>query len=196
MHSAVSIDLGAGDGRYVLHRAAEYPTELVLAIDASHLAMRDASRRAARAARKGGFPNTRFIASGVDQLPAELAGLASLVTVLFPWGSLLRAAVGADADGAAAIARLVAPDGTLRLLVSAAERDAGSGGVVDLDPAAVVGAYREQGLEARACRPASAADLAAAHSSWGRRLLSSGRDRRTWLIELARPVALESGHGA
>ncbi|HKO33163.1 MAG TPA: hypothetical protein VJY85_05405 [Candidatus Limnocylindria bacterium] len=158
--------------------------------------MRDASWRAARSARKGALPNARFIASGVEQLPGELAGLASFVTVHFPWGSLLRAAVGAEADGTTAIARLVAPGGLLRLLVSAAERDAAGGGVVDLDPSAVVGAYRRLGMEARACRSVSADDLAAAHSSWGRRLLSSGRQRRTWLIELARPVVLESGHGA
>ena len=148
--------------------------------------MRDASRRAARPAGKGGLPNARFIASGVEQLPADLAGMASFVTVHFPWGSLLRAAVGDDVDGAAEIARLVARGGLLRLLVSAAARDAG-GGVVDLDPGAVVAAYRELGMEARGCRPASADDLAAAHSTWGRRLLSSGRDRRTWLIELGAP---------
>ena len=104
---------------------------------------------------------------GVEQLPAELAGLASLVTVHFPWGSLLRAAVGDDPAGAAGIARLVAPGGRLRLLVSAAERDANGGGVVDLDPGAVAAAYRELGMELCACRPASAADLAAAHSTWG-----------------------------
>jgi hypothetical protein len=51
----------------------------------------------------------------------------------------------------------------------------------------VVTAYRELGFEPRACRPASAADLAAAHSTWGRRLLASGRERRTWLIELGAP---------
>jgi len=158
----------------------------VLAVDASHQATREASRRAARPARRGGLPNARFIASGVEQLPAELSGLASFVAIHFPWGSLLRAAVGADADGAAAIARLVASRGLLRLLVSAAARDA-AGGLVDLDPAAVVGAYRALGMEPRACRPASAEDLAASHSTWGRRLLSSGRDRRTWLIELGAP---------
>ena len=146
--------------------------------------MRDASRRAARSTHKGGLPNALFIASGLEQLPAELAGFASLVTVYFPWGSLLRAAAGQDADGAAGIALLVAPGGLLRLLVSAAERDAG-GGVVDLDPAAVVAAYHRLGLEPRSCRPAASADVAAAHSTWGRRLLSSGRERRTWLIELA-----------
>ena len=79
--------------------------------------------------------------------------------------------------------------GLVRLLVSTADRDATGGGVVDLDPASVVGAYCELGLRPRACRPASADDLAAAHSTWGRRLLSSGRERRTWLIELtAAPV--------
>lgn len=150
--------------------------------------MREASRRAAAPERKGGLPNARFIVSGFEQLPDELAGFASLVTVLFPWGSLLRAASGQDAEGAARIARLVAPGGRLRLLLSAAARDATSGGVADLDPATVVAAYAELGLAARACRPASAEDLAAAHSTWARRLLASGRDRRTWFIELAAPA--------
>lgn len=150
--------------------------------------MRDASRRAAAPERKGGLPNARFIASGFEQLPAELAGFASLVTVHFPWGSLLHAASGGDRAGAAGIARLVGPGGRLRLLLSAAERDATAGGVADLDPSVVVAAYVDLGLEARACRPASAEDLAAAHSTWARRLLASGRDRRTWLIELAAPA--------
>ena len=181
------MDLGAGDGRYVLHRAVENPTELVLAIDASHVAMRESSRRAAAPVRKGGLPNASFIASGVEQLPGELAGLASLVTVHFPWGSLLRAAAGRDAEATERIAGLVAPGGRLRLLLSAADRDATSGGLDDLDPAAVLSAYHALGMEPGACRSASAEDVQAAHSTWGRRLLASGRDRRTWLIELTAP---------
>jgi hypothetical protein len=156
----------------------------VLAIDASHDAMRVASRRAAVPARRGGLPNALFIASGLEQLPAGLADLASLVTIHFPWGTLLRAAAGRDPEGAAAIARLVPPGGVLRLLLSAAGRD-GAAGLADLDPAAVVDAYRELGLRPSACRPATEADIAAARSTWGKRLLSSGRDRATWLIELA-----------
>jgi hypothetical protein len=181
------MDLGAGDGRYVLHRAAEHSTELVLAMDASHAAMRDASRRAARPASKGGLPNARFIASGLELLPRQLAGFASLVTVHFPWGSLLRAAAGRDVDGAAGIVRLVTPGGRLRLLVSAADRDATSGGLDDLDPAAVLSAFGALGLEPVACRPASAEDIQAAHSTWGRRLLASGRARHTCLLELTAP---------
>jgi hypothetical protein len=155
----------------------------VLAIDASHEALRDASRRAAAPVRRGGLPNARFIASGLEQLPAGLGGLASLVTVHFPWGSLLRAAIGQDVDGAAAVARLVAPGGVLRLLVSAADRDA-SGGVAAVDAAAVVEAYRELGMRPGACRSATGEDIAAARSTWAKRLLSSGRERATRLIEL------------
>ena len=118
--------------------------------------MRDASRRAARPARKGGLPNARCIASGFEQLPVELAGFASLVTVHLPWGSLLRAAAGRDANGAAGIARLVAPGGRLRLLLSAADRDATSGGMEDLDPGEVLSTYAALGLAPVACRPASA----------------------------------------
>jgi hypothetical protein len=155
----------------------------VLAIDASHAVMRDASRRAAAPARRGGLPNALFIVSGLEQLPAEPAGLASLVTVHFPWGSLLRAAAGHDVHGAALVAGLVAPHGVLRLLLSAAERDA-AGGMSDIDPGHVADTYRGLGMRLIRCRPATADDIAAAHSTWARRLLTSGRDRATWLIEL------------
>jgi 16S rRNA (adenine(1408)-N(1))-methyltransferase len=179
--------VGAGDGRFVLSRATEHPEELVLAIDASHAAMREASRRAARA----GMPNALFVASALDQLPSELAGLASLVTVQFPWGTLLDAANARDAAGTDRLAALVGPSGRLRLLLSASVRDA-SRGLTALEPEAIVAAYRHLGFELVVCRPASDADIAASRSSWGRRLTAVGGDRRTWLLELRR---VESGGG-
>jgi hypothetical protein len=183
--------VGAGDGRFVLSRASEHPDELVLAVDASHAAMRESSWRAGRAAKRGGLPNALFIASSLEQLPAELWGLASLATVHFPWGSLLDAAVGRDPVGTERLARLVAPGGLLRLLVSASARDA-AGGATALDPAAVVAAYAALGFAAEGCRPATLDDVEAARSSWGRRLLTSGGDRQAWLIEL-RLVESERG---
>jgi 16S rRNA (adenine(1408)-N(1))-methyltransferase len=158
---------------------------LVLAVDASHAAMRRASWRAARAARRGGLPNAVFVAASLEALPPDLAGLGALVTVHFPWGSLLRAALGEDGEGARAIARLVAPGGRLRLLLSASERDAGRGATA-LEPGRVVAAYRGLGMRGHACRPASRADIRV--STWGKRLLMAGGDgRQAWLIELDRP---------
>jgi 16S rRNA (adenine(1408)-N(1))-methyltransferase len=185
------MDLGAGDGRYALARATAHADELVLAVDASHVAMRESSWRAGRSAKRGGLPNALFVASALEQLPPALDGVASLVTVHFPWGSLLDAAMGRDADGAARLARLVQPGGALRLLVSASERDA-SRGAAELDPGAVVTTFAACGFVAERCRPATRDDVAEARSTWGRRLLASGQDRHAWLIELRR---VESGRG-
>jgi hypothetical protein len=109
----------------------------VLGVDASHAGMGEASHRAGRSERRGGLPNAIFVASSLEALPPELAGLATLVTLHFPWGTLLRAALGQDAEGAARLARLPAAGGRLRLLLSAAERDAGRGAVA-IDPEGVV----------------------------------------------------------
>jgi 16S rRNA (adenine(1408)-N(1))-methyltransferase len=185
------MDVGAGDGRFVITRASEHPEELVLAVDTSHAAMRETSWRAGRSARRGGVPNAVFVASSLDQLPAELSDIASLVTVHFPWASLLQAAIGRDPAGTDRLAALVAPGGRLRLLVSASQRDAVKGATA-LDPESIVPAYRTRGFALEHCREASAADAAAARSSWGRRLLTVAGDRRAWLIELRR---VESGDG-
>jgi 16S rRNA (adenine(1408)-N(1))-methyltransferase len=160
----------------------------VLAVDASHAAMAEATRRAARNPRKGGLPNALFVASALEALPPRLDGLASVVTVHFPWGSLLRAAVGQNAAGAARLAALVAPGGMLRLLVSAAPRDAAAGAAT-LDPAGLVATYLSLGMSVCTCRPATLDDVAAARSSWGRRLMASGGDRSAWLLELWRDEA-------
>jgi 16S rRNA (adenine(1408)-N(1))-methyltransferase len=185
------MDVGAGDGRFALARAAEHGDELVLAVDASHAAMRQSSWRASRSQRRGGLPNAVFVASSLVQLPAALAGFAQLVTVHFPWGSLLDAAVGGDPVGTERLARLLAPGGVLRLLVSASQRDT-AGGATALDPAAVVAAYAVHGFVTDTCRPATLDDVESARSSWGRRLLTSGGDRQAWLIELGR---VESADG-
>jgi 16S rRNA (adenine(1408)-N(1))-methyltransferase len=182
----VTLDLGTGDGHFVLARAAVRPDELVLGLDASHAAMAKASRRAARPVRRGGLPNARFVVAAVESLPGELVGFGDLVTIHFPWGSLLRGATGADPAVAERLASLVAEDGRLRLLLSGAARDAGRG-ISEVDPAPIVSAYERLGLRPAEVRPASVADVDAARSSWGRRLLRGGKGTRlAWLVELTR----------
>jgi SAM-dependent methyltransferase len=186
----VTVDLGAGDGRFVLAHAAENPDRLVVGIDASPDAMRDASRRAARSADRGGLPNARFVVSAIEALPAGLESFADLVTVHFPWGSLRDAAVGADPLLTARIARLVRPAGRLRLLLSADERDGGP----DINPDSVAGVYAAHGLRLNAVRPATLDDAVAAHSSWGKRLLRRpAPGRLAWAVDLDRPPSHRLG---
>lgn len=146
--------------------------------------MREASHRAARP--RTALLNARFAVSSLETLPVELDGQFDLVTVHFPWGSLWDAATARDPRPAARLAALVRPGGELRLLLSRAERD----GKPDLDPEAVGDAHAALDLVVAEVRPAGLEDAAAAHSSWGKRLLANGVESRSaWLIRLNRPAA-------
>jgi 16S rRNA (adenine(1408)-N(1))-methyltransferase len=131
-----------------------------------------------------------FVAAGVEMLPHELVGLADLVTVRFPWGSLLRGALGLDASSAAAVARLVAPAGALEMTVSVQDRDAvglgrPAGPFGDRDIERIRRAYTRLELELCDVRPLGLEDLTDLHSSWARRLRFD-RDRCAWSLRLER----------
>jgi 16S rRNA (adenine(1408)-N(1))-methyltransferase len=157
----------------VLAEAARDPDALAIGIDADARSMERASRRAARPARKGGARNALFVVAAAGNLPTELGGLGSLVTVRLPWGSLLRGCLGADPPVAAGVAGLVRPGGTLELLLAPAERD--GLGATPAEAAAVVEAARAAfegcGLRFLAAGPATAGDLARSGSTWAKRLI-------------------------
>lgn len=67
----------------MLATAAAQPDRLVVGVDANADAMTEAARRAAKPNR-GGLPNALFVAAAVEALPAELDGVADLVTAHFP----------------------------------------------------------------------------------------------------------------
>jgi 16S rRNA (adenine(1408)-N(1))-methyltransferase len=172
----------------VLAEAAAEPTVLVIGVDAVASAMAEASRRAAKPTVRGGRTNAVFLAAGVEMLPAGLAGVADRVTVRFPWGSLLRGALGLDGPAAEAMAALVAPGGSLELTLSIAERDgivgrAGPFGSRDL--ARLGGTFRALGLRITDVRALDGSELRRLGSSWAGRL-GAGDARQVWGIRLER----------
>ncbi len=174
------IDLGTGDGRAVLRTAATEPASLVIGIDANAASMAEASRRAAEPARKGGFDNAMFVLAAAEAPPKNLQTLADRVTVLFPWGSLLRGCLGADPLVARGIAQLLAPGGTLELLLAPADRDRLDGlptGPTDVIEAATQ-TFKALRLRLVEGRTASDAQVRASGSTWARRLLSNPATRR------------------
>ena len=185
----MAIDVGAGDGRAILAIAAADPATLAIGLDATAASMAEASRRAARAAAKGGRPNALFVVAAADAMPRELAGLADLVTARFPWGSLLRGCLGGEPAVAAGLAGLLAPGATLELLIAPAERDRLAG--IPTEPADVIGAVRSTfeplGLGLIDGREATVSEVRASHSTWARRLLAHGggrAERRVTLVRL------------
>jgi 16S rRNA (adenine(1408)-N(1))-methyltransferase len=173
----VTIDVGTGDGRAVLATAAAEPTTLILGLDADAASMAGSSRRAAGPAHRGGLANTMFLRAAAEAPPAPLAGIASRVTVLFPWGSLLRGCLGLDPAVASGIAGLLAPGGELELLLAPAERDRLTSlpttTVAVIEAAAA--AFAPHGLAVLEARDATADEIRTSHSTWAKRLLAGNR---------------------
>src|SRR6476469_7794295 len=85
----VLIDLGTGDGRFVRPVAATAPATFALGIDLCAANLRAAARRAPA--------NAGYLVAGAYALPPELHGLATHLTINFPWGDLLTGLLRQDA---------------------------------------------------------------------------------------------------
>jgi 16S rRNA (adenine(1408)-N(1))-methyltransferase len=162
------VDVGAGDGGYVLYRARTEPGTFAIAIDASPDAMASGAWRAKRER----VANAAFLVDGVERVPCELWCLADEATVHFPWGSLLRGVVDASGAIVGPIAQLMKPGAELRVLLSSTDRD----GFGDLTPGELyrtAADYAAFGLELEEARPAGPPDIATSHSAWAKRLGAS-----------------------
>jgi 16S rRNA (adenine(1408)-N(1))-methyltransferase len=194
------VDLGTGDGRAAVALARREPAAFVIGLDANAVAMAESSLRAARSPRKGGLPNLWFAVAAAERLPDELCGRVDELSILFPWGSLLRGALALDAGAAAGIAGLLGPGGRARALVSVAERDTAATDLRPLttaDGEAIDRRWAAFDLAMTAFTPAAPDEIRASGSTWGRRLLAdrSTPDRPVWRIELRRDSGDLDGSG-
>jgi 16S rRNA (adenine(1408)-N(1))-methyltransferase len=160
----------------VLRRARREPGTLVIGVDAEASAMADASRSAAANPSKGGLTNALFLVESAECLPGPLAQTADLVTVVLPWGSLLRGVLDADARIAHGLRSLLRPNGELLLFLSEIDRPA----VDDLGERLAA-----HGLQSGEVREAVESDVRALSSGWARRLGIPG-SRPAWIIRLRR----------
>ncbi len=112
------LDIGTGDGRFVLGQARNHPDSFVIGIDAVASAMAEASRRAGAKPARGGLENALFVVAALETLPAELVGIATRITVNYPWGSLLRAVALPDVDLLANLAALAMDSASLDILIN------------------------------------------------------------------------------
>jgi len=118
-------------------------------------------------------------------MPHELDGLAGHISVLFPWGSLLRAVALPDPCVLAGIRRLARPGATLEAVFSYdGDRESAEVARLGLPPVStsrLAAAYAESGFGLTALDTLSAADLKAIPSTWAHRL-AHGRPRPVWRL--------------
>lgn len=166
----VHVDLGTGDGRFVLDAARAHPLHSVIGVDACRDNLRGASRRAPE--------NALFLIANALDLPQEFAGLASAITVNFPWGTLLTGLLDESEDAPlwATLARLARPGATLDIRLN-------GGALTEAGWTLEAGAERARRLAGRAgfrmqgIRTLAAEELRAFPTTWARRL-AFGRDPR------------------
>ena len=175
------VDLGTGDGAFVLHAARADPASLVIGIDADASSMVEASRRAARS----DLRNAVFVVAAAESLPHELDGVADDVRIHFPWGSLLRGLVHGEESIVATLGRICAVGAGVTALVSIAENDGRVGAVLPEDPWTLGPRFGRHGLELVEVREPTAAEIAGTHSSWAKRLRAGSR-RPVTLLHLVR----------
>jgi 16S rRNA (adenine(1408)-N(1))-methyltransferase len=164
----VLIDVGTGDGRYVMHVARTRPSWFAVGVDACRENLRKASRRAPA--------NALYVIANALALPKELAGMASKVTINFPWGSLLVGLLDGEPgllEGLLAIAR---PGAALEVRLNAGAL-ADAGYTLESGGARVRRALHEGGFDAGDLLRLDARDLRRCHTTWAKRL-AYGRDPR------------------
>jgi 16S rRNA (adenine(1408)-N(1))-methyltransferase len=103
----VVLDVGTGDGYFVQYTARMHPDWLVIGIDACRENLADISRK--------GLANTLYLIANAEELPLELSGLADVLTVNFPWGSLLKGMLDGDTGVLGGLLRLVKPGAKLEV---------------------------------------------------------------------------------
>jgi 16S rRNA (adenine(1408)-N(1))-methyltransferase len=180
----VIVDLGTGDGRAALGRAAVEPRAFVIGIDANAAGMAESSRRAARSHPGRGVANVMFLVEAAEALPGPLPQAADLVTITMPWGSLLRGVLALDDAVLRGVASIVCPGGRVEIVVSVVPAD-GVSGLGRLDrtlESTIATAWRSVDFELDSMSPVSNEDLRATRSSWARRL----SDRPVWRLDLSR----------
>jgi trans-aconitate methyltransferase len=166
--SNVLIDLGTGDGRFVLHTARAHPAHYVIGIDACRDNLYEASRRAPA--------NVLFLIANVCRMPAGLAGLASAITVNFPWGTLLAGLLDQHGTLLATLARLARPQATLEIRLNGGALEE-AGHTLEAGGERVRQLARLAGFRVTALQPLAMDDLRAYPTTWAKRL-AFGRDPR------------------
>ncbi len=118
-YARVVVDVGTGDGRWLYRTARAHPEWFCLGLDAYAGMMREVSRRASRDPSRGGAPNLCFLRIAAEALPAGLEDLADHISILCPWGSLLRAVLVPDVPVLRGVASIGKPSALMEIRVNA-----------------------------------------------------------------------------
>jgi hypothetical protein len=103
-----------------------------MGLEPNHAGLIESSLKARDRTR--GASNLHYVLGSFEELPGALCGIASCISVLFPWGSLLRAVSGAEPDALARFTAVAGPGATIEVVTA-------------IDPVADAGELTRLGLD-------------------------------------------------
>jgi 16S rRNA (adenine(1408)-N(1))-methyltransferase len=180
------IDLGTGDGRFVRHVALNWPNTFAIGIDLCGANLRQISRRAPA--------NALYMVANAHTPPPELYGLATHLTINFPWGDLLTGLLAQDERLLSALDALCRPAARLEVRINAGAL-AEVGWSLSAASIAVKHALHIAGFAtATPPRLLDARELRAFPSTWAHRL-AFGRDARALYVQGKKTGVLKTYQG-
>lgn len=172
----IMLDLGTGDGQFVRHMAERHPEHFFIGMDACRENLRANSQRK--------LPNALFVIANAQAIPLELHGLASRVTINFPWGSLLTSLLNGASSFLNGLEAVTHPGARMEVHLNA---DAVAAAGWELEPGAdrVERVLKEAGWRTRSSACMDAQELRSIPTTWAKRL-AFGRDPRAIRLSLQR----------
>lgn len=162
-------------------RARGEPTTLFVGVDANAEGLRETSRRLAAKPARGGLRNALLGVLPLEQAPGELAGLADALTVLLPWGSLLRAVALPEPAGLERLRGLCRPGARVQAVFGYGEGDPLAVQALPrrdkVELRALCGGYRAAGFAVTA-RAIERAEVGELPTTWAKKLAFSDHARR------------------
>jgi hypothetical protein len=174
----VLIDVGTGDGRYVLYVARRTSPEwFAIGVDACRDNLREASRKAPG--------NALYVIANALELPDELGGMASKITLNFPWGSLLTGLLDGEPTLLEGLITIARPGAALEIRLNASALTE-AGYTLQSGGAQVRRALHEAGFDTDDPVLLDSSGLRQCHTTWAKRL-AYGRDPRAVYLEARLP---------
>jgi len=160
---------------------------LFIASDSNADGLLDTAWKTTRKPARGGISNLLCIAEPLDILSKELGNVADRVTVILPWGSLLRAVAAPEVASLLQIASLCSSDASIEVVFSCDPQcDAGESarlGISHTDERHIKltlpELYRQAGLRIVAAAKLPQRELSMYETAWAKRL-ATGRPRDVW----------------
>ncbi len=176
------IDLGTGDGRFVLHTARQDPAVFAIGVDACRENLRAASRAAPANAL---FAIANLAGPGCTFFD-DFCGMAARITINFPWGSLRDALLAGEADLLSGLNRLMRPGAQLEVRLNAsALQEAGWELAAGGQQAAQ--ALATSGLRVGQPQMLTAPALRELPSTWAKRLAYGSRPEAVYITAFSSP---------